>query len=116
MRDFSNQPLAAVLLAKARTRSSLREKIGNDLTVLMKKTAKVWSMCHITKMAVSISTNNACRVAKLLKGRCTKKLSREKKDTPRQVQSRTFQRDTENVRLHIRQAMLGELASFLTEA
>ena len=92
MRDLSNQPLAAVLLVKARTRSSPRKKIDNNLTVLTKKTAIVWSMCHIAKMAVSVPTNNACRFSKSLKGHCAKncKVKNEKKDTPGQVQSGTF--------------------------
>ena len=58
----------------------------------MKKTAIVWSMCHIAKRAVSVPTNNACRYAKSLKCHCAKncKVKNKMKHTPGQVQSRTF--------------------------
>ena len=65
--------VAAVLLVKARTRSSPGKKLGNDLS-LRNKTATLWPMCHIAKVAVSVtrdsgpsavSTNNARRFSKI---------------------------------------------------
>ena len=95
-----------------------RKKIGNVLIVLTNKTAIVWSMCHVAKMAVSILTNNACRFSKLLKGQCVKncKVKKPRKTHLDKFRAEHFNETTEIVCLFIRQAMLGELAFFLTEA
>ena len=75
-------------------------------------------MCHIAKIAVFIPTNNAYRFSKTLKGQCVKngKVKKKRETLLDKFRVENFNETSENVRFPIRQAMLGELASFFTEA
>ena len=117
--------VAAVLLVKARTRSTPRKKLGNDLT-LTNKTATLGPMCHCQSGSFrdprsgpsAVSTNNAHRFSKITeKSLCKKCKARKRKGRTHQDKFRgELLLDNRKDAFHVRQAMLGELASFLIEA
>ena len=109
--------MASCLHYEAHSSSAEFEEVNwQVLVIFTNKTAIMWYMCHIAKWqfpfrptmlaAFEITERLMCEIAKT---------RNEKKDTPGQIQSRTLL-DNRKCAFHLQQAMLGEVASFLTKA
>ena len=118
--------VAAVLLVKVLTRSTPRKKLGNDLS-LTNKTTTLWPMCHCQsgsfrdprfrakccfdqQCSPLFENHRKVTVQKIAKPR------NEKEGLTWTSSEENFLLDKRKCAFHVRQAMLGALASFLIEA
>ena len=97
--------------------SCVAKKLRNDLTRRPRAISLRWQFGDPRLGAkCGSTTNNARRFAKNTKPKIGKTRNEKESHTRASSEKNFFVKITENVRFHVRQAMLGEIASFLTEA